>query len=71
MNFDNVITVFVAICSGDNGSFITVFVAICSGDNGSFITVFVAICSGDNGSVLHYGHAGAPNTKVLYDGDMW
>ena len=35
------------------------------------ITVFVAICSGDNGSVLHYGHAGAPNTKVLYDGDMW
>ena len=56
LNFDNVITVFVAICSGDNGS---------------FITVFVAICSGDNGSVLHYGHAGAPNTKVLYDGDMW
>jgi Xaa-Pro dipeptidase len=27
-------------------------------------------CSGQNGAVLHYGHAGAPNNKVIKDGDM-
>ncbi|XP_052230326.1 xaa-Pro dipeptidase-like isoform X2 [Dreissena polymorpha] len=26
--------------------------------------------SGDNGSVLHYGHAGVPNSKQLQEGDM-
>ncbi|XP_060585509.1 xaa-Pro dipeptidase-like [Ruditapes philippinarum] len=32
---------------------------------------YTCICgSGDNGSVLHYGHAGAPNSKQLHNGDM-
>lgn len=32
---------------------------------------YTCICgSGDNSSVLHYGHAGAPNSKQLHDGDM-
>ncbi|BFZ20614.1 hypothetical protein BsWGS_23653 [Bradybaena similaris] len=32
---------------------------------------YTCICgSGHNGSVLHYGHAGAPNTKKIEDGDM-
>lgn len=26
--------------------------------------------SGDNAATLHYGHAGAPNDKTVYDGDM-
>lgn len=32
---------------------------------------YTCICgSGNNASVLHYGHAGAPNSKQLRDGDM-
>ncbi|WAR13342.1 PEPD-like protein [Mya arenaria] len=32
---------------------------------------YTCICgSGDNGSVLHYGHAGAPNSKQLDNGDI-
>jgi len=32
---------------------------------------YICICaSGHNGSVLHYGHAAAPNDKVIKDGDM-
>lgn len=32
---------------------------------------YTCICgSGHNSSVLHYGHAGAPNNKVIQDGDM-
>ena len=27
--------------------------------------------SGHNASILHYGHAGAPNDKLIRDGDMW
>jgi len=27
--------------------------------------------SGENASVLHYGHAGEPNSRQLNDGDMW
>jgi hypothetical protein len=33
---------------------------------------YTCICSsGENGSVLHYGHAAAPNSRRVYDGDMW
>ncbi|KAL6265643.1 hypothetical protein P5V15_002436 [Pogonomyrmex californicus] len=32
---------------------------------------YTCICgSGHNSSILHYGHAGAPNNKVIRDGDM-
>jgi len=32
---------------------------------------YTCICgSGVNGSILHYGHAGAPNSKVIENGDM-
>uniref|UniRef100_A0A0D6QZJ9 Xaa-Pro dipeptidase n=1 Tax=Araucaria cunninghamii TaxID=56994 RepID=A0A0D6QZJ9_ARACU len=32
---------------------------------------YTCICAtGENSSVLHYGHAGAPNDKILKDGDM-
>jgi len=33
---------------------------------------YTCICgSGLNSAVLHYGHAGAPNNKIIWDGDMW
>lgn len=32
---------------------------------------YTCICgSGKNGAILHYGHAGAPNAKLIKDGDM-
>lgn len=32
---------------------------------------YTCICaSGHNGSVLHYGHAGEPNAKLIRDGDL-
>ncbi|XP_014205223.1 xaa-Pro dipeptidase [Copidosoma floridanum] len=32
---------------------------------------YTCICgSGCNGAILHYGHAGAPNNKIIRDGDM-
>ncbi|XP_061601508.1 xaa-Pro dipeptidase [Cololabis saira] len=32
---------------------------------------YTCICgTGNNGSILHYGHAGAPNDKLIADGDM-
>ena len=30
----------------------------------------VLLTSGTNSSTLHYGHAGAPNDRVIRDGDM-
>lgn len=33
---------------------------------------YTCICgSGHNSSILHYGHAGAPNNKIIQDGDIW
>jgi Xaa-Pro dipeptidase len=38
---------------------------------GSRYVAYTCICgAGSNGSVLHYGHAGYPNSKLLVDGDM-
>jgi Xaa-Pro dipeptidase len=33
---------------------------------------YTCICgTGTNSAVLHYGHAGAPNSREIRDGDMW
>ncbi|XP_005091896.1 xaa-Pro dipeptidase [Aplysia californica] len=43
----------------------------CRFNGGLRMVSYTCICgSGHNGSVLHYGHAGAPNSKQIQDGDM-
>lgn len=38
-------------------------------DGGCRFTSYTCICaSGENASILHYGHAGAPNARLLQDG---
>ena len=38
---------------------------------GARFMAYTCICaSGDNGAVLHYGHAGEPNSKTIRDGEM-
>jgi hypothetical protein len=33
---------------------------------------YTCICAtGGNSAVLHYGHAGAPNSHIIKDGDFW
>lgn len=33
---------------------------------------YTCICaSGENANILHYGHSGKPNTKMIKDGDIW
>jgi len=40
-------------------------------NGGARCTSFTPICgSGKNSSILHYGHAGAPNSKQINDGDL-
>ena len=40
-------------------------------NGGARCSSFTPICgSGRNGSILHYGHAGAPNSKQICDGDL-
>ncbi|XP_069822272.1 xaa-Pro dipeptidase [Dendropsophus ebraccatus] len=49
----------------------SVFLHYCYARGGMRHTSYTCICgSGENSSVLHYGHAGAPNDKILQDGDM-
>lgn len=49
----------------------SVFLHHCYSVGGCRHVSYTCICgSGANGAVLHYGHAGAPNTKILKNGDM-
>eukprot|EP00916_Digyalum_oweni_P001781 GHVL01003433.1.p1 GENE.GHVL01003433.1~~GHVL01003433.1.p1 ORF type:complete len:499 (+),score=45.55 GHVL01003433.1:1-1497(+) len=49
----------------------SVFKNYCQYMGGMRAQSYTCICaSGDNASVLHYGHAGAPNSKQINDGDM-
>ena len=49
----------------------SLFKHYCYFTGGMRLPAYTCICgTGDNGSVLHYGHAGAPNSKLIQDGDM-
>jgi Xaa-Pro dipeptidase len=49
----------------------SVFLQHCYWHGGMRHVAYTCICaSGNNSSVLHYGHAGEPNSKVIHDGDM-
>lgn len=48
------------------------FLHHCYSHGGARLHAYTCICgSGHNASALHYGHAGAPNDKVLEDGDIF
>ncbi|CAL1534387.1 unnamed protein product [Lymnaea stagnalis] len=52
-------------------SFNSIFHHYCRYTGGLRMLSYTCICgSGHNGSVLHYGHAGAPNSKEIQNGDM-
>ena len=47
------------------------FLHYCYYEGGCRNVSYTCICaSGKHGSVLHYGHAGAPNNRVIQDGDL-
>ncbi|XP_077446304.1 xaa-Pro dipeptidase [Stigmatopora argus] len=49
----------------------SLFQHYCYSKGGMRHTSYTCICgTGNNSSVLHYGHAGAPNDKIIMDGDM-
>ncbi|CAH0727092.1 unnamed protein product, partial [Brenthis ino] len=49
----------------------SVFLDHCYRVGGCRHVSYTCICgSGHNGATLHYGHAGAPNAKMIRDGDM-
>ncbi|GFO06029.1 Pol polyprotein [Plakobranchus ocellatus] len=49
----------------------SIFRHYCSFTGGLRMMGYTCVCgTGINSSVLHYGHAGAPNSKKLEDGDM-
>uniref|UniRef100_A0A3B4XX49 Xaa-Pro dipeptidase n=1 Tax=Seriola lalandi dorsalis TaxID=1841481 RepID=A0A3B4XX49_SERLL len=51
--------------------FPSLFQHYCYTKGGMRHTSYTCICgTGHNSSVLHYGHAGAPNDKLIVDGDM-
>lgn len=48
------------------------FLHHCYSQGGARLNAYTCICgSGHNASALHYGHAGAPNDKLLEDGDIF
>ncbi|GAB9473914.1 Xaa-pro dipeptidase [Globisporangium polare] len=48
------------------------FLHHCYSQGGARLHAYTCICgSGHNASALHYGHAGAPNDKILDDGDIF
>lgn len=49
----------------------SIFQHYCSYYGGMRFMSYTCICaSGGNGAILHYGHAGNPNNKIVNDGDM-
>jgi len=49
----------------------SLFCHYCYTHGGMRHTSYTCICgSGPNGAILHYGHAGEPNSKQIKDGDM-
>lgn len=49
----------------------SIFLHHCYFNGGARHVSYTCICaSGTNGGVLHYGHAAAPNSKTVHDGDM-
>ena len=50
----------------------SVFLGWCYEKGGCRHVSYTCICgSGCNSAILHYGHAGAPNSRTIHDGDMW
>lgn len=48
------------------------FLHHCYSKGGCRHVSYTCICgSGVNASILHYGHAAAPNDRVIQDGDIW
>uniref|UniRef100_A0A8W8KLX7 Peptidase M24 domain-containing protein n=1 Tax=Magallana gigas TaxID=29159 RepID=A0A8W8KLX7_MAGGI len=57
------------ISSGAHKEHLQTLLSVFNG--GVRLMAYTCICgSGDNGSVLHYGHASAPNSKQVQDGDL-
>lgn len=49
----------------------SIFLNHCYAVGGCRHVSYTCICgSGVNGAILHYGHAAAPNNKIINDGDM-
>ncbi|XP_055390531.1 xaa-Pro dipeptidase-like [Condylostylus longicornis] len=49
----------------------SIFLNYCYYNGGCRHVSYTCICgTGHNSSVLHYGHASAPNTRIIKDGDM-
>jgi len=49
----------------------SLFLHHCYAEGGARHVCYTCICgTGDNSSILHYGHAGAPNSRTINDGDM-
>jgi hypothetical protein len=66
------VCVCVCVCVLSLCSRYSLFLHHCYFNGGCRHSSYTCICaSGCNSAVLHYGHAGAPNSRVIKDGDMW